>query len=105
MPRTLAATAQTQRWMVTTASVESQTKRGLGFCSRKRASITARPITCRAFRGKVTKESEQQNLSSVQTGPPEVVLDHPSSGLRLPRVGASPASLFFTLLAPSRSEL
>lgn len=36
---------------------------------------------------------------------PEEVLDHPSSGLRFPRVGDSNDSLFFTLLAASRSEL
>jgi hypothetical protein len=45
------------------------------------------------------------DLSSVQIGTAEAVLDHPSSGLRFPRVGGTPASLFFTLLAPSRSEL
>jgi hypothetical protein len=45
------------------------------------------------------------DLSSVETRAPEEVLDHPNSGLRFPRVGASPSSLFFTLLAPSRSEL
>jgi hypothetical protein len=33
------------------------------------------------------------------------VLDHPTSGLRFPRVGDSRQSLFFTLLGASRSEL
>lgn len=45
------------------------------------------------------------DLSSIQLDTPEEVLDHPSSGLRFPRVGDSRDSLFFTLLAPSRSEL
>jgi hypothetical protein len=45
------------------------------------------------------------DLSSVQIGMPEPVLDHPISGLRFPRVGDSRTSLFFTLVAPSRSEL
>jgi hypothetical protein len=45
------------------------------------------------------------DLSSVQIGTPVELLDHPSSGLRFPRVGDSSDSLFFTLVAPSRSEL
>jgi hypothetical protein len=45
------------------------------------------------------------DLSSIQIGDPEPLLDHPTSGLRYPRVGDSRDALFFTLVAPGRSEL
>jgi hypothetical protein len=45
------------------------------------------------------------DLSSIEIDTPQAVLDHPTSGLRFPRVGDSRQSLFLTLLGPSRSEL
>jgi hypothetical protein len=45
------------------------------------------------------------DLSSVQIGAPEEVLDHPDAGVRFPRVGDSRTSLFFSLVTPARSEL
>jgi hypothetical protein len=45
------------------------------------------------------------DLTSIQIGDAEPLLDHPSSGLRFPRVGDSRDSFFFTLVAPGRSEL